>query len=1224
MSFKALFVAFALAMPVVSTSWLLPDGAIAADKGTDEAATILDAHGRKSVDLFNEGLFSEAAMLTRDVILPMSLRVHGKTHRQTVIYMANLAAMLERQGLWQEAATLHGEILDIRQGTLGVEAPETLETHLSYGKALYNAAKPERAREVLEDYLGTRKAAGHVDDDPIYGALDHLVALADQQQDPGTAIPHLRRMLVILESLSGVNPAITAGVANKLGIYLERTGAIQEAVGPMRKAFEFQRQSTSDTHPNTISIQVSLASILRQNERLEDARRLLRDAISNSDPGDADFIASRMFAFRQLGLMARDTGDFSEASSHFRAEITAQEILSGAQSNETSLALNRLGLALESDGQLQEAEKAFRRSLSIDINNLGDDHISTAQAKSNLADVLAALGQNAEAEVLYRQAVASTQAGLGPDHERVSTLLNNLGLLLYNTGQYADALGLLQRATAISENIYGPESPSTMTAQNNVGLAFMELDRHGEAIDLFRAMLPISRRVRGTDHPDTSIVMNNLALALEADGAYDEAQVIFKDALEIDERTSGRVHPNTAIALSNYARALRRSGGLLQQALALTNYERSVDIYEQLYGPDHIDVADARIEVAGLAASVGDTGRAGIEFDLAIEALTRPINRPSLSGRRTDFISAVAAKSGTATAEQTFELVQWPMRGAASGAIDAMAVRASAVQPQLQALLRSQQDAREEIGKLDQGLLTAFATGDQSTTEALKRRQLAVANALADRDRIITREFPQFEALTGAEPVTAAAAAGLLHDGEALALISPGLWDIDHPVPGSIHIVLPDGSVRSAALEGGDGLQRDFSRLRCSFVRQDRCSASDKSSGSRLETNGQDLTRGAMRPESSAPKRGFDAALAHDLYKRIFGHVTPALSGVDHLIIVTDHDALSNVPMQVLLSAPVEDEAALQNAHWLIRHHALTVLPNVQALRAIRLFGAAKDAPRPTKAFLGVGDPVIGRSGPMRCEDEPLLVALAQEPRLREVGSSVASLIRDSEQFGGIEIAVAEASAVRQLPRLPDTRCELMRVAESVGGGDLLLDEDANETLIKALNANGGLRDYRILSFATHGLVAGEAGAAEPALVLTPPEIGTVDDDGLLTASEVATLNLNADWVILSACNTAAGTSSEEAAQGTESLSGLARAFFYAGARSLLVSYWPVASPAAVRLTTGAFDALEKDPSIGRAEAMRRSMLAILDDPNATASDLDPFYWAPFSLVGEGNEKQRI
>jgi CHAT domain-containing protein len=162
------------------------------------------------------------------------------------------------------------------------------------------------------------------------------------------------------------------------------------------------------------------------------------------------------------------------------------------------------------------------------------------------------------------------------------------------------------------------------------------------------------------------------------------------------------------------------------------------------------------------------------------------------------------------------------------------------------------------------------------------------------------------------------------------------------------------------------------------------------------------------------------------------------------------------------------------------------------------------------------------------------------------------------------------------------------------------------------LSDDGTLGKYKIVHFATHGALAGQIShASEPGLVLTPPAEATKDDDGYLSASEVAALKLDADWVILSACNTAAG-----GASGAEALSGLARAFFYAGARSLLVSHWAVNSNATVKLITTAVAELKANPGIGRAEALRRSMMAMIQ--HGQDYEAHPAFWAPFVLVGEG------
>jgi CHAT domain-containing protein len=159
--------------------------------------------------------------------------------------------------------------------------------------------------------------------------------------------------------------------------------------------------------------------------------------------------------------------------------------------------------------------------------------------------------------------------------------------------------------------------------------------------------------------------------------------------------------------------------------------------------------------------------------------------------------------------------------------------------------------------------------------------------------------------------------------------------------------------------------------------------------------------------------------------------------------------------------------------------------------------------------------------------------------------------------------------------------------------------------------------------FATHGLVPGDLdGLTQPALALSNPQVtGESDADGLLTMEEIFGLKLNADWVVLSACNTASGVG-----EGSEAVSGLGRAFFYAGARALLVSNWPVETVSAKLLTTELFRRQAADAKLARAEALRQAMLRVMDEESAIGDDGKPLYsyahpmfWAPFSLVGDGN-----
>jgi CHAT domain-containing protein len=209
---------------------------------------------------------------------------------------------------------------------------------------------------------------------------------------------------------------------------------------------------------------------------------------------------------------------------------------------------------------------------------------------------------------------------------------------------------------------------------------------------------------------------------------------------------------------------------------------------------------------------------------------------------------------------------------------------------------------------------------------------------------------------------------------------------------------------------------------------------------------------------------------------------------------------------------------------------------------------------------------------------------------------------------------------LRNLSRLPHTAGELREMADIFGAKpDALHLAQANtETAIRTSD----LSHVRVLAFATHGLTASEGGGGEPGLVFTPPARARTEDDGLLTASEAATLHLDADWVILSACNTAAGM------EGSSGLTGLARAFFFAGARSILASYWPVRDDVAAELTTLAVKLQRANPGMLRSEALREAMRRIRQDPRADRINdaglnqtwAQPNAWAPFMLVGVGED----
>jgi CHAT domain-containing protein len=310
-------------------------------------------------------------------------------------------------------------------------------------------------------------------------------------------------------------------------------------------------------------------------------------------------------------------------------------------------------------------------------------------------------------------------------------------------------------------------------------------------------------------------------------------------------------------------------------------------------------------------------------------------------------------------------------------------------------------------------------------------------------------------------------------------------------------------------------------------------------------------------------------------------HLTQQLSGSA----LRMNGALSGFPLQLLVSSQPAGKN-LKDQDWLVRKYAITVLPSAASLKILREGKAVATAGKP---MIGFGDPIFKRA-----------VTAASEQKVVGLNRSL------PEFYRGVTIDIESlAGAVEQLPETAD---ELRAVAKNLGASpeDIKLGDAASVTTVKHMP----LDNYRVVYFATHALVAGQVeefakAKAEPAIVLSIPDKPSEQDDGLLRASDVAMLKLNADFVVLSACNTAAGDK-----PGAEALSGLASAFFYAGARSLLVSNWDVESESTVALMTGLFEALKSNPHLSHAEALRLSMLRMIDSPSQPEW-VQPYYWAP-------------
>jgi CHAT domain-containing protein len=910
---------------------------------------------------------------------------------------------------------------------------------------------------------------------------------------------------------------------------------------------------------------------------MKQGRRLLAAALLAliaSVPSGTPSLAqqSERLALNARITQLREAGKYAEAIPLAQRSLAIYEKTFGPHHRDVSASLNNLALLYTDQGNDAEAEPLYQRSLAIIEKVLGPDHPAVAATLNNIAALEARRGRLADAEPLFKRALAIREKALGRDHADVGVSLNNLATLYVRQGRPADAEPLLTRAIVVMEKASGRDSPALATLLDNLGQTYRDENRAGDAEAPIKRSLAIREKTLGRDHPDVARSLNNLAGLYKSQHRASEARPLYQRALAIRETALGPDHPDVARSLNNLA-ALCHSEGRLAEAAPL--FARSLEIRERSLGPEHPELAESLNAIADFYRAQGRDAEAlaMVERTIASGRALPAVALPVLAAaQRQNLISAEAAL------DLALNVAQRTIQSSAASAVNKLAVRLGAGNDRLAALVRKDQDLAAEAETLDKAIIAAVSRAsskrDAAGEQRSKERLGAIAVERGRLQRMLAAEFPDYSALSNPTPMTAKDIQALLSDDEAMALISVA------DTASYVFVLTKTGFHWSAISSGAAALAEKVAAFR----------------------RGLNVAEFVQNSERVGRTKLFDLGLAHEFYVSLLGPAESLIRDKRSLVVVPT-GPLTALPFALLVTdgltaaiPPTLDR--YRDAAWLLKRHAINVLPSVASLKALRL---PTRLDRGRKPMIGFGDPLFDSDRDARREPQGV------ETAARNLATGAYT---DFWQGAGID----RVKLARALPPLPDTADELNAIARSLGvaAGDIHLGRDASETTLK----QAPLADYRIVYFATHGLVAGDVkGLAEPSLALSIPKQPTELDDGLLTSSEVAQLRLNADWVVLSACNTIAGDK-----PGAEALSGLARSFFYAGARALLVSHWAVESDAATRITTATFDVLSSDPKLGRAEALRRAMLAYLND-RSSPRNAYPAFWAPFALIGEGGAR---
>jgi CHAT domain-containing protein/tetratricopeptide (TPR) repeat protein len=926
-------------------------------------------------------------------------------------------------------------------------------------------------------------------------------------------------------------------------------------------------------------------------------------------------------SYSWIALALARLGRDAEAEPYYRRALEIDRVALGPTDPQTLVATSNLAGVLERLHRLEEAEPLRRMLLDTSRAMFGAKSAEAAAASVALGDLLRAQGRPVEAEPLYREALAIDTRLYGDNDPRLAADLGVLGAALGDLGRHGEAEPFLRRALALRRQAFGDRDAATAQASARMAANLDAQGRHAEAEPLHRMALKTDREVRGRDHPATAADAAALGANLDAQGRPDEAEPLLREALEIRRRTLGERAPATAASYGALAAHLTARGELVE---AERLHRHALSILLMTRGERDPATASA---YAALAADLAATGRNAEAEPLLRKALQ--IRQAELgeahpaTGAAYDALAALQHKRGDDVhaellAAKAVEIIRAQRRAdlEAAGSDPETAIRRARAAgttndteaPVLRRYMRlawlAAAERPQETPRLRDAAFTtaqdlsvspaAQALAQTAARAALRRKaaagQARVRQDLAGQARHI--EDQMIRALPRADPREAARIGSALDAvGRELANLDAGL---ERENPRYARMAAPDAlSIEQTQrrLGPGEGLllitQADddifvfaVSRQKASWhriaggaddvgrrVRLLRCDLDDKACGVRSG-------------EAALPP--FDLATAYSLYRDLLAPVEGALEGVDTLY-VTATGATASLPLSLLpTKAPGEAKGveALRRTVWLADRYALITLPSVATLRTTP---PDRRPPAARWTFVGFGDPDFGAA--------------------------------TSE---GLSTVAYRAS----FEPLPGSAIELQAMARTLQSppGHVRLGDQATETAIKTAP---DLPGAGVVAIATHGLLSHEMeGVNEPALVLTPPTQVSAQDDGVLTASEAAALDLSAEWVILSACNTAAA----DGKPGADALSGLARAFLYAGARALLVSHWRVFDDATAALTVETLAMQRADPKLTKARALQEAERAVRTGRRRDGSPMPgwrpewahPAYWAPFVLISAG------
>lgn len=885
-------------------------------------------------------------------------------------------------------------------------------------------------------------------------------------------------------------------------------------------------------------------------------------------PGDTPTAdTSYRKAFNQL----MTDGRYAEAEANARAVLADAVARYGNESLMAAFGWEMLTEVYYYGDHLRdpEAEQTGLRAVAIKEKVLGTDHPEVAVSLRLLGNLLEAQGDYEGARKVYERAVAIHQKTAGQDPLQESQCLQGYAALLELSGDFAAARAAFEQAIAIHEKSLKRGTVNEAMLLSNYAVLLRDMGEYARSRTNFQEASAIFEKKLGADHVIITECLNEMGALLNKTGQPGEAKPVLERALAIEEKAYGPNQPDVAMVLHNLAVAV---AGLGEYTRARSLYERAIAIVTPVYGPNHPEVARILGDYAALLLKMGDN-RGALQAALR----TEQIGREHLAVTIRTQPERLALHYAATRANATDVLVRLALRDAAARGpvydalvrsralvFDEMAARhrftARTSDPETGALWDTLANARRQLSRLVvQGPGTFRPTAYAAALDGARAENDRAESVLAERSAGFRQERTRREA--GAREIAA-----VLGPGDAL--LSFIRYGGDRK-PAYVAFVQRQGAREPIAIALGSA--REIESLIDVLHRE-------------IQQEAEAPGRSRVLSEANYRKAG------ERLRNRVWDPVAAALGNARRVFVTPDHE-LNLIDFATLPAG---------EGGYLVEHG-----PLLHYLSAERDLVAAPAAAR-GDGLLAIGAPSFDRA-----PSEPRLLATAADPRV----------------FRGSRPVCSEFRSLRFDP-LPASLREVRNIGSlwSRSGAGTVLERTGAAASASALRMEAPGK--RVLHIAAHGFFMGETcpssnavATGENPLLLSGIALAganrrepasTEAEDGIVTAEEIGAMDLEGvEWAVLSACETGLG----KLLPG-EGVFGLRRAFQAAGARSVIMSLWPVDDVATERWMVALYRKRFRN-GLSTAESVRGANLEVLGRRRAAGLSTHPFYWGGFIAVGE-------